>query len=51
MTLLLNCDSIDLGVRADTHNVLHVRRRSDGDDFAGWLAEQIGQRVIGPPQL
>ncbi|MFD4691985.1 hypothetical protein [Streptomyces sp. NPDC058463] len=53
VTLLLNCDSIELDVRADTHNVLvHVRRRSDGDDerFAGWLAEQIGQRVIGPPQ-
>ncbi|MER5896089.1 hypothetical protein [Streptomyces sp. NPDC001876] len=52
VTLLLNCGSIELDVRADTHSVLvHVRRRSDGDDerFAGWLAEQIGQRVIGPP--
>ncbi|MEV5313855.1 hypothetical protein [Streptomyces sp. NPDC052610] len=54
VTLLLNCDSIELDAPADTHLVLvHVRRRNrDGyeDRMARWLAEQIGQRVIGPPQ-
>ncbi|MFD7631315.1 hypothetical protein ACFV7Q_35770 [Streptomyces sp. NPDC059851] len=54
VTLLLNCDSRELDARADTHSVLvHVRRRNgDGyeDRFAEWLAEQIGQKVIGPPQ-
>ncbi|MBT2452218.1 hypothetical protein J7F03_35215 [Streptomyces sp. ISL-43] len=54
VTLLLNCDSRDLEVRADTHLVLvHVRRRNGNgyeDRLAQWLAEQIGQKVIGPPQ-
>ncbi|MFH9609655.1 hypothetical protein [Streptomyces sp. NPDC017448] len=54
VTLLLNCDSRELDVRADTHLVLvHVRRcNGDGyeDRFAEWLAEQIGQKVIGAPQ-
>ncbi|WP_406423837.1 hypothetical protein OH809_04270 [Streptomyces sp. NBC_00873] len=54
VTLLLNCNSIGLDARADTHLVLvHVRRGNrDGyeDRFAEWLAEQIGQKVIGPPQ-
>ncbi|MFD9460414.1 hypothetical protein [Streptomyces sp. NPDC060027] len=54
VTLLLNCDSRGPDARADTHLVLvHVRRRNgDGyeDRFAEWLAEQIGQKVIGPPQ-
>ncbi|WP_328946187.1 hypothetical protein OG259_36800 [Streptomyces sp. NBC_00250] len=54
VTLLLNCESIELDARTDTHLVLvHVRRRNgDGyeDRFAQWLAEQIGQEVIGPPQ-
>ncbi|MFG2950502.1 hypothetical protein [Streptomyces adustus] len=54
VTLLLNCDSRELDARADTHLVLvHVRRRNgDGyeDRFAVWLAEQIGRKVIGPPQ-
>ncbi|MFI1185977.1 hypothetical protein [Streptomyces californicus] len=54
VTLLLNSDSLELDVRADTHLVLvHVRHRT-GDDyevrFAQWLAEQIGQQVIGAPQ-
>ncbi len=52
VTLLLNCDSRELDARADTHLVLvHVRRcNGDGfeDRFAEWLAEQIGQKVIGP---
>ncbi|MFF9016464.1 hypothetical protein ACF09C_26275 [Streptomyces sp. NPDC014870] len=53
VTLLLNCDSRELEAAADTHLVLvHVRRRNgDGyeERFAEWLAEQIGQKVIGPP--
>ncbi|MEU0115453.1 hypothetical protein ABZ137_17425 [Streptomyces bobili] len=54
VTLLLHCDSRELDARADTHLVLvHVRRRNgDGyeDRFAQWLAERVGQKVIGPPQ-
>ncbi|GHI86701.1 hypothetical protein [Streptomyces xanthophaeus] len=54
VTLLLNCDSRELGERAATHLVLvHVRRRNrDGyeERYAQWLAEQFGQQVIGPPQ-
>ncbi|MFF7492852.1 hypothetical protein [Streptomyces rubiginosohelvolus] len=54
VTLLLNCESRDLDARTDTHLVLvHVRRcNGDGyeDRFAEWLAEQIGQKVIGAPQ-
>ncbi|MFI6106704.1 hypothetical protein [Streptomyces sp. NPDC051310] len=54
VTLLLNCDSIALDAPAETHLVLvHVRRRNrDGyeDRFAQWLAERIGQQVVGPPQ-
>ncbi|MEJ8643007.1 hypothetical protein WKI68_19690 [Streptomyces sp. MS1.HAVA.3] len=54
VTLLLNCESRALDARTDTHLVLvHVRRGNrDGyeDRFAQWLAEQIGQKVIGPPQ-
>lgn len=52
VTLLLNCDSRDLEVRADTHLVLvHVRRRNgDGyeDRVAQWVAEQVGREAIGP---
>ncbi|MFF5480853.1 hypothetical protein ACFY5C_26440 [Streptomyces sp. NPDC012935] len=55
VTLLLNCEYIELDAPADTHLVLvHVRRRNrDGyeDRFAQWLAKQIGQEVIGPPQF
>jgi hypothetical protein len=54
VTLLLNCDSRELDAPADTHLVLvHVRRcNGDGyeDRFAQWLAERIGQKVVGPPQ-
>lgn len=54
VTLLLHCADRGLDIQADTHTVLvHVRRRNgDGyeDRFAQWLAEQIGQKVIGPPQ-
>ncbi|MER7886987.1 hypothetical protein ABTY35_29670 [Streptomyces fimicarius] len=54
VTLLLNCDSRELDARADTHLLLvHVRRHDeDGyeERFAEWLAEQIGQKVIGAPQ-
>ncbi|MFF3728538.1 hypothetical protein ACFYYM_40015 [Streptomyces erythrochromogenes] len=54
VTLLLHCADRGLDVQFDTHTVLvHVRQRNgDGyeDRFAQWLAEQIGQKVIGPPQ-
>ncbi|MFG2767429.1 hypothetical protein [Streptomyces rubiginosohelvolus] len=54
VTLLLNCDSRDLDARTGTYLVLaHVRRcNGDGyeDRFAEWLAEQIGQKVVGRPQ-
>ncbi|MGW4180229.1 hypothetical protein [Streptomyces rubiginosohelvolus] len=54
VTLLLNCDSRDLDARTDTHLVLVHVRRCNGDGyenrFAEWLAEQIGQKVIGAPQ-
>ncbi|GHF77772.1 hypothetical protein [Streptomyces griseosporeus] len=54
VTLLLNCDSRELDAPADTHLVLvHVRRHNgDGyeDRFAQWLAERVGQRLIGPAQ-
>jgi hypothetical protein len=54
VTLLLNCDSRELDTRTGTHLVLvHVRRHNgDGyeDRFAQWLAERVGQRVIGPAQ-
>ncbi|MFZ3471009.1 hypothetical protein ACODT3_21575 [Streptomyces sp. 4.24] len=54
VTLLLNCDSRDFEVRTPTHLVLvHVRNRNrDGyeDRVAQWLAEQVGQQVIGPPR-
>lgn len=53
VTLLLNCDSLGLDIRGDTHLLLvHVRPRNrDGyeDRCAGWLAEQVGRTVIGPP--
>ncbi|MEV4680093.1 hypothetical protein [Streptomyces kurssanovii] len=54
VSLLFNCRTIGLDERSDDHTVLvHVRRRNrDGSEerHASWLAEQIGQSVIGPPQ-
>ncbi|MCX5524542.1 hypothetical protein OG342_16985 [Streptomyces bobili] len=40
-------------VRGRRRSRAHVRRRNgDGyeDRFAQWLAERIGQKVVGPPQ-
>ncbi|MEU3302201.1 hypothetical protein ABZ729_20560 [Streptomyces sp. NPDC006678] len=55
VSLLFNCRTLGLGQRSDDHTVLvHVRRRNrDGSEerHASWLAEQIGQSVIGPPQV
>ncbi|MGW8765367.1 hypothetical protein ACWGN5_22980 [Streptomyces sp. NPDC055815] len=55
VTLVLNNDSCELDVPADTHLVLvHVRLGNlDGyeDRHARYLAERIGREVIGPPQL
>ncbi|MEU9237621.1 hypothetical protein [Streptomyces subrutilus] len=52
--LLFNCRTQDLDQRSGDHTVLvHVRRGNrDGSEerHASWLAEQIGQSVIGPPQ-
>ncbi|MFD4026697.1 hypothetical protein ACFWRV_24775 [Streptomyces sp. NPDC058576] len=54
VSLLLNSRSLELDERSGDHTVLvHVRRASrDGSELrhASWLAEQIGQGVIGPPQ-
>ncbi|MFF8267793.1 hypothetical protein ACF059_10385 [Streptomyces sp. NPDC016562] len=52
--MLFNCRTQGLDQRSGDHTVLvHVRRRNlDGSEerHASWLAEQIGQSVIGPPQ-
>ncbi|WP_162688526.1 MULTISPECIES: hypothetical protein [unclassified Streptomyces] len=49
VALVLNCDSRDLEVAAGTHTVFVVVRRNDhGERQARWIAEQIGQQVIGP---
>ncbi|MFF3062534.1 hypothetical protein [Streptomyces sp. NPDC057909] len=54
ISLLLNSRTTELDERADDHTVLvHVRRSNpNGSEQprASWLAEQIGQSVIGPPQ-
>ncbi|MFE9635750.1 hypothetical protein [Streptomyces sp. NPDC006463] len=54
VSLLFNCRAQGPDQRSDDHTVLvHVRRRNrDGSEerHASWLAEQIGQSVIGPPQ-
>ncbi|MFB7337564.1 hypothetical protein ACFC00_39090 [Streptomyces adustus] len=55
VSVLFNCRTTDLDERADDHTVLvHVLRRSSDKDteerHASWLAEQIGQWVIGPRQ-
>ncbi|MFB7242255.1 hypothetical protein ACFCYX_07250 [Streptomyces populi] len=53
VSVLFNAATRELDERIDGHTVLvHVRRRN-GDGYeerhASWLAEQIGQTVIGPP--
>jgi hypothetical protein len=54
VSLLFNCRTTELDERADDHTVLvHVRRRNRDraeERHASWLAEQIDQSVIGPPQ-
>ncbi|MFD6322457.1 hypothetical protein ACFWOL_06135 [Streptomyces sp. NPDC058442] len=55
VSLLLNCRTEDLDERTDDHTVfVHVRRRSRDREaeerHASWLAEQIGQSVIGSRQ-
>ncbi|WP_406840879.1 hypothetical protein ACICHK_40070 [Streptomyces sp. AHU1] len=56
VSVLFNAATRDLDERIDGHTVLvHVRRRGLGDGYeerhASWLAEQVGQTVIGPPQF
>ncbi|MDQ1008299.1 hypothetical protein QFZ82_002784 [Streptomyces sp. V4I23] len=51
--LLFNTPTRELDERADEHTVLvHVRRQGlDGyEEHANWLARQVGQSVVGPPQ-
>ncbi|MFE7356300.1 hypothetical protein ACFU8Q_24720 [Streptomyces sp. NPDC057543] len=55
VSVLFNAATRELDKRHDEHTVLvHVRRRN-GDGYeerhATWLAEQVGQTVIGLPQL
>lgn len=54
VSLLLNSRSLERDAHSGDHTVLvHVRRaKRDGSALrhASWLAEQIGQAVIGPPQ-
>ncbi|MGW1293488.1 hypothetical protein [Streptomyces sp. NPDC002533] len=54
VSLLFNSRSLDLDERSGDHTVLvHVRRANrDGSELwqASWLAEQIGQTVVGLPQ-
>ncbi|WP_432022418.1 hypothetical protein [Streptomyces parvus] len=54
VSLLLNSRSLELDDHSGDHTVfVHVRRvHRDGSELrhASWLAEQIGQSVIGPPQ-
>ncbi|MFJ9718526.1 hypothetical protein ACIRPQ_21710 [Streptomyces sp. NPDC101213] len=54
VSLLFNCRTQSLDEHCDDHTVLvHVLRGNrDGSEerHASWLAEQIGQSVIGPPQ-
>lgn len=52
--LLFSAPTRELDERIDEHTVLvHVRRQGlDGDEerHANWLAGQVGESVIGPPQ-
>jgi hypothetical protein len=54
VTLLFSTPTRELDERADEHTVLvHVRRQGlDGyeEQHANWLAGQVGESVVGPPQ-
>ncbi|MFD7943655.1 hypothetical protein [Streptomyces sp. NPDC059744] len=55
VSVLFNAATREMDEWSNGHTVLvHVRRRN-GDGYeerhASWLAEQIGQTVIGPPQF
>ncbi|MEV6193329.1 hypothetical protein AB0M19_13120 [Streptomyces sp. NPDC051920] len=53
--MLFNAATRDLNERIDGHTVLvHVRYGGGGAyevRHASWLAEQVGQTIIGPPLL
>ncbi|MGW3917208.1 hypothetical protein ACWEBX_37810 [Streptomyces sp. NPDC005070] len=54
VSVLFNAATRDLDARTDGHTVLvHVRHRGIVNGYeerhASWLAEQVGQTVIGPP--
>ncbi|MGW3669232.1 hypothetical protein [Streptomyces sp. NPDC005141] len=55
VSVLFNAATRELDEHIDGHTVLVHVRRGNGDGYeelhTTWLAEQIGQTVIGPPQL
>ncbi|MFE2536562.1 hypothetical protein [Streptomyces sp. NPDC059371] len=55
VSVLFNAATRDLNERIDGHTVLvHVRYGGGGAyevRHASWLAEQVGQTIIGPPLL
>ncbi|MBC9714995.1 hypothetical protein H9Y04_20810 [Streptomyces sp. TRM66268-LWL] len=54
VTVLFNTGTREMDEWSHGHTVLvHVRRSGGGYDerHASWLAEQVGQTVIGPPQF
>ncbi|MFF2776115.1 hypothetical protein ACFVU3_14515 [Streptomyces sp. NPDC058052] len=52
VTLVFNCDAPGTDRQIGTHTVcVDVHRTGDSQGHAAWLAEQIGQAVIGPPYV
>ncbi|MFE7793328.1 hypothetical protein [Streptomyces sp. NPDC057460] len=55
VTVLFNASTRELDEWSNGHTVLVHVHRGNGDGYeerhASWLAEQIGQTVIGPPQF
>ncbi|WP_369149055.1 hypothetical protein [Streptomyces sp. R44] len=50
VTLVFNCDATEANREVSTHTVyVSVHRTPGAQQYAAWLAEQIGQAVIGPP--
>ncbi|WP_331764165.1 hypothetical protein OG944_39085 (plasmid) [Streptomyces anulatus] len=50
VTLVFNCDDAGTTRQIGTHTVcVDVHKTEVSQSYAAWLAEQIGQAVIGPP--
>ncbi|MFB7044262.1 MULTISPECIES: hypothetical protein [unclassified Streptomyces] len=50
VTLVFNCEDPGTDWQIGTHTVcVNVQKTGDSQSYAAWLAEQIGQAVIGPP--